>query len=465
MLSDGLVLGGTVPLRLVMLLLMPIAVEGVCPHSHCFSGLPSLGGTVPLLLVMLLLMPIAVEGVCPHCFSGLPSCTYGSNRKCPADATIAENIAHVAAVSSATAIAGGKFLKMPGVLAQRYLRMFTSTSLAALLRLCLKSTAGTDFELLATTTVHEAMQAIRNGQITAADVIVGFGGFVDTAADEAAERKLMNKAKTIAEARDARVLEAGLSYNADQCGPWLYLWAKISTFVVNRTMAVTSVVIETGAGKSPSTVLAKVAVFEDEREFFEALNLFTMWTTALGLASAVCVASFLQDFVYDTMRRGYIWQFAAVLFLLVLRHLEDSEGRLTFTNAAFQVHLSTLLREVEELMAVQHMEVDDFFRPPPAAAGRGGGGESTATTAKWNGKFSASATATCHAFNGGRDHQADHLLPDGTCRYKHACDKWVSDQGPSNHCFGAHPRAACTNPHRCDAEQQWLGLQVEASVR
>ena len=73
---------------------------------------------------------------------------------------------------------------MPGVLGQRYLRMFTSASLAALLRLCLKSTAGTDFELLATTTVQEAMQAIRNGQITAADVIVGFGGFVDAAADE-----------------------------------------------------------------------------------------------------------------------------------------------------------------------------------------------------------------------------------------------------------------------------------------
>ena len=175
------------------------------------------------------------------------------------------------------------------------------------------------------------MQAIRNGQITAADVIVGYGGFVDAAADEAAERKLMSKAKTIAEARDAGVLEVGLSSNADQCGPWLFLWAKISTFVMNRTMAVTSVVIETGAGKPPSRVTAKVAVFEAEWEFFEALNLFTMWTT-LGLASAVCVASFLEDFVYDTIRaRGYNWQFAAVLYFVVLRHLEDSEGRLTFT--------------------------------------------------------------------------------------------------------------------------------------
>jgi urease accessory protein UreF len=87
---------------------------------------------------------------------------------------------------------------MPGVLAAKNLRMFTSASLAALLRVCLKSTAGTHFELLATTTVAEAMQAIRNGQITAADAIVGFGGFIDAAADKAAERKLASKAKTIA---------------------------------------------------------------------------------------------------------------------------------------------------------------------------------------------------------------------------------------------------------------------------
>ena len=409
----------------------------------------------PLWLVMLLLMPLAVEAVCPYCFGGLPSCSWGTDSKCPADTTMAENIALVAAVSTATAIAGGKFLKMPGVLAQRYLRMFTSTSLAALLRLCLKSTAGNDFELLATTTVQEAMQAIRNGQITAADVIVGFGGFVDAAADEGAERKLMNKAKTIAEARDSGALEVGLSSNADQCGPWLFLWAKISTFVMNRTMAVSSIVIDTGAGRPPSTVTAKVAVFEAEWEFFEALNLFTMWTTALGLASAVCVASFLQEFVYDTIRaRGYNWQFAAVLFVVVLQHLEDSEGRLTLMNAAHQVHLQTLLREAEEVMAVQYPKVADFFRSPPAAAGRGGGGESTAATAKWNGKSSASAIATCDAFNNGRDHQARHLFSDGSCRYKHACDKWVSDKGPAGKCLQSHIRAACTNANRSDAKQQ-----------
>jgi len=243
------------------------------------SGGLMLGGAGPLLvLVMLLCMPIAVECVCPWCFGGLPSCTYDSNQKCPCDTTITENIALVAAVSSATAIAGGKFFKMPGVLAHKYLRMFTSAGLAALLRLCLKSTAGTDFDLVASTTVAEAMQAIRNGQITASDVIVGFGGFIDDAADEAAERKLAAKAKTIAEARDAGLLGVELSSHADQCGPWLFLWVKVSNFVMVRTTALSSVMVETGEGKPPSTVTVKVAAFESEFEFLEALNLFIMWT-------------------------------------------------------------------------------------------------------------------------------------------------------------------------------------------
>ena len=52
--------------------------------------------------------------------------TWETNSKCPSDTTITENIALVAAVSSATAIAGGKLFKMPAVMAQKYLRMFTS---------------------------------------------------------------------------------------------------------------------------------------------------------------------------------------------------------------------------------------------------------------------------------------------------------------------------------------------------
>ena len=165
----------------------------------------------------------------------------------------------------------------------------------------------------------------------------------------------------------------------------------------------------------------------------------------------VCVTSFVQDFVFDTIRvRGYSWQFAAVFFAVVLAHIEDSEGRITLMNAAHQVHLNTLLAEAEVCCATLYPKLGSFFRAPPVAAGRGGGGEATA--AKWNGKSTASATSTCDAYNLSRDHQARHLLPDGTCRYAHRCDKWVSDKGPSGKCLGAHPRTKCANPNRCDAK-------------
>ena len=83
------------------------------------------GGSSLVLVLLIICMPI-VQCVCPFCFGALPSCTWETNSKCPSDTTITENIALVAAVSSATAIAGGKLFKMPAVMAQKYLRMFTS---------------------------------------------------------------------------------------------------------------------------------------------------------------------------------------------------------------------------------------------------------------------------------------------------------------------------------------------------
>ena len=124
--------------------------------------------------------------------------------------------------------------------------------------------------------------------------------------------------------------------------------------------------VETGEGKPPSTVTVKAATFDSEHEFFEALNLFIMWTTALGLGSAVCVTSFIQDFVFDTIRvRGYSWQFAAVFLAVVLAHIEDSEGRLSLMNAVHQVHLNTLLAEAEVCCATLYPKLGSFFQDTP----------------------------------------------------------------------------------------------------
>ena len=56
----------------------------------------------------------------------------------------------------------------------------------------------------------------------------------------------------------------------------MFLWVKVSNFVMVRTAALSSVMVETGgqaAVVARDTVTVKVAAFESEFEFFEALNL------------------------------------------------------------------------------------------------------------------------------------------------------------------------------------------------
>ena len=90
----------------------------------------------------------------------------------------------------------------------------------------------------------------------------------------------------------------------------------------------------------------------------------------------------------------------------------------------------------------------DFFRPPGGNPGAREGGK------KWNKKFTASADRACAAFNGKRDHKADELLADGTCKRNHVCDQWVDNKGPGGQCMGSegpvnHARDKCPNTHKC----------------
>ena len=79
--------------------------------------------------------------------------------------------------------------------------------------------------------------------------------------------------------------------------------------------------------------------------------------------------------------------------------------------------------------------------------------EDTEVTLKFNGKDSLNADKCCYTFNLGKSsakHPAKHLHPDGTCRFRHACNQWVSGKGKGGICEGNHPRSECTNPGKVD---------------
>ena len=54
-----------------------------------------------------------------------------------------------------------------------------------------------------------------------------------------------------------------------------------------------------------------------------------------------------------------------------------------------------------------------------------------------------SSSKGCVSWNLGKPHQAKHVDDSGMCRFRHACDQFVSDKGPGGQCLGSHKRKDC----------------------
>ena len=361
-----------------------------------------------------------------------------------------ENVATVAAAAAASAVAAGTVLKLQDLISLRFLRMFTASSLSLVLRLVCKPAAGTTFVLDASTKLSAAFAAVRNGQATLEQVLVGYAELADDATDATEKATLRERYKMVCEARDMGMLAAKGESALGDVGHWTFMWGKVSSFVIARGME-TSVTLEGATSKPATSTTVSIKAFNDSTEFFEAMNMFMGFVTAMGLVTSVVLFEFYEYFVYDTMRmRGYGWEFASEFLFIVLRHIEDSAGRLNMVNAIHNIHLNTLLQEAEAATLRRYPKAK-IFR---THGGKPSVGNDPDTATKWNGKDSPNATQCCFAFNAGTEHRATHLSKDGTCRFCHKCSNWVDDKGPKGQCMGAHPATECTNPHKCDQPKQ-----------
>jgi hypothetical protein len=161
---------------------------------------------------------------------------------------------------------------------------------------------------------------------------------------------------------------------------------------------------------------------------------------------------FFQRSVYETMNlRRKSWKVAFELMLLLFRKVEDSGGMVELCSACDEVHLNCLMEQAEQ-------RADKCFRSPG-----GNPGASLADSSKddndkvkakpFNGR-STPGTRACAHFNNGSTHAAQCLTEDGTCKFSHVCNKWVSDKGANGRCGGKHARKYCDNPAKCDERVQ-----------
>ena len=234
-------------------------------------------------------------------------------------------------------------------------------------------------------------------------------------------------------------------------GPFRFVYAKISYYVSSGAgMAAFQIdnVIEATKDPSPSAVhTAKLYVPKTQEEFFEALNLWIMVCHAVGLANVLVLTRFIQDVVYSNIRsKGFTWRLAFELFLVYLGELEE-KGVHNMSNIVDHSAYDGKVRQAE----AQGKEHYGSLFMSRGQSSRVPGDVPNSDKKTFNGKFNKTSDLTCHTFNNadGRDHPASALNPDGSCKFKHACDHKVKlADGKTGKCLGAHPRSQCDNPNR-----------------
>ena len=349
----------------------------------------------------------------------------------------------VVAANAAIVAGGVGALVLAELIPNRFLRVFQRSALETIRSLVRRPQPGTQFELSATTTGPSILSAIQTGQIEVEAAIFRIAELLEEATEEGPRRSLVSRMETLRTFKGAQISVG--KRTAVDCGVFSYLWGKLTQLVVKGEMLTKVALDVPQAGETStegsSSFAAVITRPKTETQFSEVMNLFVMFSSALGLCSVLIITGFFEHVVFDTMRRGESWHLAHELLLVMFRRIEDSGGKLSFANAYNESYLNAV---VEEAQVNCQKVYGKCFRS------RAGKALESETPSAFNGK-STRGTSPCQAFNAGREHTGKELKSDGTCKFCHVCDHWVSDKGKKGRCMDKnHCRSECDNPNRCN---------------
>ena len=352
------------------------------------------------------------------------------------------------AANALVVAAGAGALSLVKIIKPRFLRAFSKVSFDTILALVKRAEPGAPFEFTKDTTSTTLLTAVGNGRVTLDVVVLKLCEFMEQEADADVRATLKNRLDCISTATAIRAKASPAAFSGlFDTGILTFMLAKVSAFVMEKGMQIKLSVSTPSEDRAAASgdMQAKLVRPDYMWQFAEMLNLYIMYAHALAISSAVVLTDFFEHVVYDTIRlRGETWMFAFELMTVMFRRIEDSGGRLHLANAYEETYLNTVMDEARANEA--------FFR---SSGGKPGAeGRNTSTGKKWNKKFTATGSP-CQAFNLGKDHTADMLKPDGTCKYNHVCDHWVRGKAKRGRCLCEkgtpdHNRAACDNPDKCD---------------
>jgi hypothetical protein len=406
-------------------MLLKHIVKATFEHSKPYKlGSASTGGCsgrfprVPRILFFFILASLFIsyaDAVCPHCKDTIEHAEGAAN--CPLVAGVAANVAVF--VRGTLGVAPVIKDLVPPFLSNLFPRAVVESIVAIA---CKPVSGGTiDLSSEAYSAAKSVVQAACYGHCSMDAAMIELSSRLDDAEDPLQIQRLTANIEMLTR----KSPEVASSMH----GVYTFIWAKLGQVFT----ATTSVRLPgSSSGTKASDLTASIRHPSSSDEFFETIHYWQLMVHALGLASISLISTFLADVVYKVIRElKETWQVTYAYLLLVFERIEnDATRRLHFGNVLENGGQDTLLSKAR-------VNAGAFFRSRGGDPQPGGG-------KKWNGKFDSSSKQACAAFNNDKEHNASSLNADGSCRFNHRCNQFVSDKGPAGMCWAEHPRCKCT---------------------
>ena len=407
-----------------------------------FGTMLPLSPSSSVLWLMLFWFVSPCFSVCTECFGDAVGCS-GVAESCPWKVGIAANVA--AAIGT-----GAALIKLDKLLPPRYLRVFPRPVLQRLGLIATKPKGGSSFDPSGKTPM-QIYDAVAGGHFPQDDGMRTINSRLedaenDTKPDEV-KIKQLERALTMVQKCKVKVSSSEVSE-----GTFLFVLAKLSNVTCFDSGSFDLCVeISESDEDGPSTTKRFSASLKRPKsieQMYALLHQFQLVVVTAGLANLLAMGPFLEDVVYDQVRTNTLdWPTAFELLIIYLRMVENDPISYRIGNVVSKSGAMDT-RTAEAYNMARGLYPAAFFRgrrgeprdviDNKSVAGKGG---------EYKGKIkgdTSSSTKGCTAWNLGGPHLAKFVDASGICRFKHACDQFVTDKGPGGQCLGDHRRKDCT---------------------
>ena len=299
---------------------------------------------------------------------------------------------------------------------------------------------------------EDLMNAVQSGVLDGATVMSELARRIPGAADAEARSVLTSSVTALKALIDTGIV---LRTRQESNGNLLRLWILAAKRTISLSGPLLSVeehnggpmVAVVGAGNASSSFTSRTKLqirrIQSEHEFDMAVYMWSVLAHSLGLMTFEISVHFIFEAVYSLRAKHKETFWTAQEYLIECFDLVD-RGLCKVSEVAN--HDRNLMLDSARRLGLEFAGAFSKKGDALAAPPEGGG-------VVWNGRCQRpdSKANLCNSYNRNKAHDDPrHLTSDGTCRFRHLCNHWVTDKGPSGRCMSsAHGWFNCDNPTRC----------------